>query len=232
MFRLDAHLFKQGFTAVLPLWLASAPVAFAYAIAAREAGWDVSQIQLLSLTLYSASAQISTVQLLTSGTSAITIIITAVVLNLHHLLYGLSLARHMKLSRLQRATAAYFLTDGAYGITIDKNPTFSFLLGAEISLFIAWNLFTALGVLLGHLIVISSSAQLNFVAPLTFFVLLISSLKTRTDVTVALISAVIAVLCLSMQLGSLTILIVGITGAFIGARLESQRQPTPLAVNL
>jgi len=210
--------FKQGFRAVFPLWLAAAPVALAYVTAAQDAGLGWLDIQLMSLTVYSASAQIAAVQLLAVGAPLLTILATAGVLNLHFLLYGLSLARRIQLSRLERAIAAYILTDGTYGVTIAaSNANFSFLFGAGLSLYLAWNLLTALGVLLGHVIVIPASAHLEFAAPLTFFLLLISTARTRLDYGIVALSAVAVVVCRWMQLGSATIPVVGVTGALVGA---------------
>jgi predicted branched-subunit amino acid permease len=210
---------SQGFRTVLPLWLASAPVAIAYSITAREAGLNPLEIQIMSLTLYSATAQMSLVQLSTAGASMVPILLTVVMMNLHFVIYGLSLAKRIKLSGVERVAAASLLTDSAYGVTIAarENPNFAFLFGAELSLFLGWNLSTALGILVGHLVTIPAWAHLDFLAPLTFFILLTSSLKTWSDVVVAAFSVATAIVCLSMQLGSITILIVGLMGAFIGS---------------
>jgi|FLYN01.1.fsa_nt_gi predicted branched-subunit amino acid permease len=223
--KLDWRAFRRGFRAAIPLWLAAASVALAYVIAAREAGLSVLEIQLMSLTVYSASAQIAALQLLAAGAPALTILVTAGVMHLHFLLYGVSLARRMELSRLERMVSAYMLTDGAYVVTLagGNESSFSFLFGAGLSLFLAWNGLTMLGVLLGNLIVIPASVQLDFAAPLTFFVLLVATVKTWPGCGVAVFSAAAAVLCHWMQFGSATVLIVGVAGALVGA-LPSQNQ--------
>ncbi len=223
----DSRSFKQGFKAVLPLWLAAAPVAFAYTAAAREAGLAAWEIQLMSLTVYSASAQIAAVQMLSVGAPIFTILVTAGVMNIHFLLYGLSLARRIELSRMERAISAYVLTDAAYGVTIAAGgeANFSFLFGAGLNLLLAWNTLTALGVLVGRVIVIPAWAQLDFAAPLTFFLLLILTAETRLDYAVVLISAVATLLCREMQLGSAAVPIVGVGGALVGAwAIESSRK--------
>jgi len=221
----DWRAFKQGFRAVIPLWLAAAPVAFAYTAAAREAGLGAWEIQLMSLTVYSAAAQIAAVQLLSAGAPLFTILVIAGVMNIHFLLYGLSLVRRMRLSRVERAISAYILTDAAYGVAIadGSKGSFSFLFGAGLSLFLAWNGLTALGVLVGRVIVIPASAQLDFAAPLTFFLLLVVTAKTRLDYGVAVLSAVAAMLCHWMQLGSTAVPIVGVSGALVGAWAQESR---------
>jgi predicted branched-subunit amino acid permease len=175
------------------------------------------ETQVMSLTVYSAAGQMAVVQLLSTGAPAFTILLATLMMNLHHVLYGLSLAKRIEFSRVERVIAAYLLTDTAYAASITAGGNFSFLFGAELSIFLAWNLCTALTLLLGHFVTVPP--QLGFIVPLTFFVLLISSIKTRLEVWVALFSAAATVVCLSMQLGAATVLIVGVTGALVGSRL-------------
>jgi len=212
---------------MLPLWLGAMPFAIAYAIAAQKAGLNPAEIQLMSLTVSAAAAQMGIVQLLTIGASPLTILLTVITMSLHHVLYGVSLAKRLKLSRLDQVTTAYFLTDAAYGLTIadknNENP--AFLLGAELSMFTVWNLFTAVGILLGHVLTIPATAHLEFVVSLTFFILLISLVRTRSAVGVVIIAAAFTVICLTIHLGSLTIFVAGIGGALVVALLvERQKQ--------
>lgn len=226
------HGFKRGFRAMLPFWLSAAPFAVVYSVAAQRAGLSPLEIQGMSLTVFSGVAQLGIVQLLSTGGSVLAILATALGVSLHHVLYGLSLGKQIKFSRWQRIATAYFLTDSAYGLTVAdvSNLNFSFLFGAELSMFLIWNLFTAFGIGLGHLLIDPSVAHLDFVAPLTFFVLLVSTAKTRLDVGVAVISAAGALLCLAMGLGSLTVFVVGLSGAFAGALMvdyQKQKQGNP-----
>ena len=54
---------------MLPLWLGAIPFAIAYSIAAQKAGLNAAEIQLMSLTVSAAAAQMGIVQLLTIGAS-------------------------------------------------------------------------------------------------------------------------------------------------------------------
>ena len=218
--------FVQGVMAVLPLWLASAPFAIAYALAARHSGLSVLDTELMSLTVYSGAVQMSIIELLPHRASLLTILLTALVLNLHHLLYGLSLARRIGLSRLQRALASYLLTDSIYGVTVaaGASASFSWMFGAGLSLFVAWNAFTASGMLIGHLLIIPATAHLDLVAPLTFLALLVSVLRSKLDILVAAASALGAMMFLSLHVGSVTIFVVGILGALLGAWLAERQR--------
>lgn len=218
--------FRQGFKAVLPLWLAAAPFAFAYVVAAQKAGLSALEIQLMSLTMYSGAAQIATTQFLSGGASVMAIVTTAVLINLHHALYGLSFMRRLPLSRIQSMLGAYFISDVAYGVSMAaKSLSFDFLFGAELSLFLSWNVCTALGLFVGSMIVLPAWMQLDFIVPLSFFVLLVSSTKTWLDAAIVGLSALVALGCLLLQLGSLTLIIVAITGALAGEWLSQRYAP-------
>ncbi len=225
--RLNLHAFVQGFKAIIPLWLGAVPLAIAYSVAAQKAGLTPGETQLASLTIFSAAVQLAAVQLLSAGASPVAIVATAVAMSLHNALYGLSLARRFRFGRLQRVAAAYFLTDSAYGVTIkdDRNLTFGFLFGAELSMFLVWNASTALGVVFGRYLVVPATAHLDFVGPLAFLTLLVLTARTRQDFAVVLISLVGALVCLWIQMGSLTVLVVGIGGAAIGMKLTEPRKP-------
>ena len=85
------------------------------------------------------------------GAAASSIVLTTFLLNVRHVLYGLSLGRAIPLTRRQRPVAAFLLTDEAYGVTVaSRARTFPFLLGTELSLFVTWNLATLAGSLLGE----------------------------------------------------------------------------------
>jgi predicted branched-subunit amino acid permease len=220
------ELFVWGFKAMMPFWLGAIPFGIAYAIAAQKAGLNPLDIQWMSLTVFSAGAQIGIVQLLSAGASPLTLLLTALTISLHHLLYGLSLAKRLDLTQRQKAAAAYFLTDGAYGIAVaDGKPlSFPFLFGAELSMFFVWNVFTAISVLVGQAVSVPTWAHLGFIAPLTFFILLISTVKTKLDCGIVVISAAVTSLCLLMQLGSATIFVAGIGSALVGTLIGIKQE--------
>jgi len=210
--------FWRGFAAILPLWLAAAPFGLAYALAAQAAELSGLETQLMSLFVFAAAAQMALVQLLSTSTSLWIILLTMLVMNLHHLLYGLSLSQQINFSRRQRFLAAFWLTDAAFGVTVtdDKNGKLSFLLGAELSMFVAWNLFTGIGLWLGSVVTIPPEAQLDFVLPLTFFLLLVLVIRTRLDLLVAVVSVGLAVTFSKLGLGNTAVLLTSILGPLVG----------------
>ncbi|SEJ58657.1 4-azaleucine resistance probable transporter AzlC [Deinococcus reticulitermitis] len=217
--------FWRGFRVMVPLWLGTVPFAVAYAVTARAAGLSVAETCLMSLTTFAGAAQFAAAGLFGAGASGLSIVLTTALLNARHVLYGLSLARQLNLTGKQRLLAAQFLTDEAYGVVAVHGPrepgglSFPFLLGAELSLYVSWNLTTLLGALAGAVLPGPERLGVGVIFPLAFLGLLIPLLRDRVSVLVALASG-LGAWGLSRALpGGLVILIAGACGALLGAAL-------------
>lgn len=221
--------FWSGFRAVLPLWAGMIPFGLAYAVTARSANLSVLETQLMSLIVFSGSAQFSAAGLFLIGTSGLAIVATTFVINVRHLLYSLSLGQKMKLTWLQRIVGAHFLTDEAFGVTVASGQrNFSYLLGAELSVFVTWNLSTLAGSLLSEAVPDPVALGVDFIFPVAFLALLVPLLKRRLDSLIAVASGVAAFVLANVQgvNGGLTILLVGIAGSLLGAVLSKEKSVT------
>jgi 4-azaleucine resistance transporter AzlC len=216
--------FAAGFLAMAPLWLGVVPFAVAYAVVARDAGLSALETQALSVLVFAGSAQFSAAGLFGAGAAAVEIVLTTFVLNVRHVLYGLSLGGTMTLAGWRRTTAAYFLTDEAFGVVSTRpERSFAFLLGAELSLFVTWNAATLGGALLGGAIPDPTELGVDLVFPLAFLALLVPLLRTREEVAVAVGSGVVAYLLADLLPGGLPILVTGVVGSLAGAWLTRGR---------
>jgi len=170
----------------MPLWLGVAPFAFAYAVLARNAGLSLVETQALSLLVFAGSAQVSAVGLLGRGAGGLEVVLTTFLLNVRHVLYGMSLGRVVPMTRRERIIGAYLLTDEAYGVSVAHGaPSFPFVLGAEVSLFLVWNVTTLAGALIGGAIPNPERLGVDFVFPVAFVAILVPLLRLRVDVAVA-----------------------------------------------
>lgn len=225
--------FWRGFRVMVPLWLGMVPFAVAYAVTARASGLSVWETQLMSLSVFAGASQFAAAGLFAhygtaGGASALGIVATTFLLNARHLLYGLSLSRQVKLTRPQRAVAAQFLTDEAYGMVLVNGarepggPGFGYLLGAELSLYAVWNASTLLGALAGAVLPAPEALGVGVIFPLAFLGLLVPLLVNRAAVVVALASGLGAWGLSRVLPGGAVVGLAGVGGALLGAWLSTR----------
>ena len=218
---------------MLPLYLGVAPFAVAYAVTARAAHLSVLETQFMSLSVFAGASQFAAAGLFGQGVGAGAIIFTTFLLNVRHVLYGLSLARQLPLNGWRRVLAAQLLTDEAYGVTIAAAPktpgglSLAFLLGAELSLYAVWNLFTLVGSLAGAFIPDPAAVGADVIFPLAFLGLLVPLLSGRLELLVACVSGVLAWAVAGVLPGGLTVLVAGMGAALLGAYLSSRPGSRP-----
>jgi 4-azaleucine resistance transporter AzlC len=212
--------FGRGFWVMAPLWLGVIPFSLAYAVTARSAGLSLLHTQALSALVFAGSAQLGAVGLFAAGAAGVEIVLTTLLLNVRHALYGLSLGREIRLTPSERPVAAFFLTDEAFGVVAAaRERSFPFLLGAELSLFVMWNLATFGGFLLGAAIPDPEQLGVDLIFPLAFLALLVPLVRTRIELIVALASGALAFGLGRVLPGGLPILLTGIGGSLLGAFL-------------
>lgn len=211
-------LFRQGFAAVLPLWLGMVPFGLAYAVTARSAGLSLFDTQLMSVLVFAGGAQFSAAGLFLAGASGLAIVLTTFLINARHLLYSLALGQRLRLSRPQRLIAAHFLTDEAFGVAVVRGQrSFAFLLGAELSVFVVWNLSTLAGSLLSGAVPNPTALGVDFIFPLAFLALLVPLLSGWRELAVAVFAGFTALLAGRVVNPGVAILIAGTLGALLGA---------------
>ena len=189
-----------GIRSEFPLLVGVFPFGLIYGAAAVGAGLSPSVAQGMSSIVFAGSAQFIAVQLMHDAAPAAVTVLTIAVVNLRHMLYSASVAPYVQhLPMRWKYLLAYLLTDEAYAPTIvnyertDVAPSGHwFFLGAGASLWCAWQLSTALGILLGT--TIPASWPLDFAVPLTFIALVIPALADRPAAVAALSAGLVALL--------------------------------------
>jgi 4-azaleucine resistance transporter AzlC len=227
---LDGYLggFRRGFLTTMVLWPGVMPFGIAFAIVAHAAGFSLVETQALSLLVFAGASQLITVTLAMSGVATIPIVLTAFLLNLRHLLYGLSLSRWLSsATRPPRGILAFFLTDESYGLTIrallENYGNDAFLFGSEVSLFSSWNVATLAGSLLGARLPNPYHIGLDFIFPLVFLALLVPLLRSFQYVVVALTSVAVAAVAGHFAAGGVAVLAAGVCAAGLGTFLDHTR---------
>jgi 4-azaleucine resistance transporter AzlC len=214
--------FLAGIIDLLPILLGVAPFGLIYGIAALNAGIPPLQALLMSSIVFSGSAQFAATQLIAHGALASVVILTILVINLRHIMYSATIAPHLKnLSIRWKLFLAYLLTDEAFAMTItrfNEKPDMLYkgwyFFGASFSLWIGWQIATAVGIFAGGQI--PPNWALDFTIALTFLALSIPSIRDRSTAVAAIIGGIAAVLLRGMpyQLGLVTAAILGIAAGY------------------
>jgi len=219
--------FRRGVAAVAPLWLGMVPFAVAFALLAGAAGLGPWQTQACSALIFAGSAQVALVTLVAGGGGWLAIVLTGVLLNLRHVLYGLSLRPVLPLSgAAERWALPFLVTDEVYGLTVragtrgEGGPTF--VLGAGLGLYVPYNLATLAGSLLGSILPDTSAWGLDIVFPLIFLALLAPLVRSLRHVLVAAVSGIASLWLSSVAPGGAVILAASVGAAALGALLSGR----------
>jgi 4-azaleucine resistance transporter AzlC len=217
--------FRSGFLACVPLWLGAAPFGMIYAVTAISAGLDSWQTLAMSLFVFAGASQFTAAGLFAAGAAPFTILLTTLIINARHLLLAASLAPYLRgLSSLRRVLLGAQLTDETYALGLQRylsgagSPAFFF--GANVGLYLCWQLSTIAGIALGSTINDPAAYGLDLVFPLTFIGLLVPLLRERINQFVALVAALLALAGALLLPGQWYLLLAGIGASFVGYLLQ------------
>ena len=192
--------FKNGCLQEIPLQLGVFPFGIAYGILGIEVGLTNIQTYLLSIIIFAGVSQIVFAQLFSTFTPSFMIVGTIGIVNLRHILYGVSLSSYLKkLSLKWRIILSYLITDEAFAISYKrfseekKTKYMHFhLLGTGITLWTSWQISTLIGILIGPSI--PNSLNLEYVIPLSFIAIVVVSINTKIKLIVFIMSALFSIL--------------------------------------
>lgn len=213
--------------ATLPLAPGIAAFGLLYGVMARRVGFMPWEALAMSLIVHAGSAQFVAVGMwgLAGGFS---IVATTLVINLRHLLMGASLAPHLRsVSRRWKAFLALWLTDESFALAAaayqQGRGSHTYLLGANLGVYLIWPVSGLLGALLGSAIPDPSRYGLDLIFPLAFLGLLSGFVRDRLGLLVAVLAGGFALLFATTLGGNWHVLLAGLLGSAAGLGLETLR---------
>lgn len=233
----SARAWRQGAAAVAPMLVGVVPFGLVAGATPPARGLGGAAAVGFSTIVFAGASQLAAIDVLGDGGSALVATIAACTINLRMLLYSASLAPHLvDVPLAQRLFAAYVLTDQAYAVSInrwtmeaDPPPKVPYYLGAGLTLWVAWQISTVVGVIAGS--AVPDDVPLDFAVPLVFLVLLVPALTSAPAAVAALAGGAAAVVVAEAGGGDLAILAGAITGIAAGALAEvvsERRSPPPV----
>ena len=202
---------------MLPLWAGAIPSGIAYGVAARAVGVGALDAQIMSLTVFTAAGQITAISLLGEESAIFATFITVMAVNAQIPLLGIAAARQIKPTLFQKMQLSLLLTDGAFGIAAAREPLRHYVLvGAGVSMYLGWNIGTAIGLTVGSAVGDPASSGLDFVVPLSFLAVLVPLIRDRSTVVTVLTAAIIAVAVFQFAPIGVAVLSAGVGGSAAG----------------
>lgn len=180
----------------LTLPLAVAVVAFgvSFGVLARAAGLGVLAPVVMSATTFAGSSQFAAVSILGAGGGVAAAIAAAVLLNTRYAPIGLSAAAALRGNPVRRAVEAQLVVDESWALAKRGGGQFDrgVLLGAGLTLYVAWLTGTAVGAVAGEALGDPEALGLDAAFPALFLALMVAQLRSRKATAAAVAGAAVA----------------------------------------
>jgi 4-azaleucine resistance transporter AzlC len=185
---------RDGVRAVAPLAIAVLGFGISFGVLARAAGMGSIAPIVMSMTTFAGSAQFAAASILAVGGTVGSAVTAAVLLNTRYGPIGVTVAPSLHGSRWSRFLHAQLTVDETWAVAAEGEGRFNpgVLLGAGVTLYLAWVGGTILGVAFGDVIGDPSRWGLDAAFPALFLGLLWPQLRGRREVAAAVAGAGIA----------------------------------------
>jgi len=223
--------FLRGVISALPMTVVVGPFALLFGVVATEAGLNVVEAMLFSVSVFAGASQFAALQTMQENAPVLVVLATALAVNLRMVMYSVTLAPHFgELPLRSRALMAYFLVDQSFATTvaeIERNPGMTALekravfFGAVVAVAPLWFVASLVGGLIGQ--AIPPDYALDFALPITFLAMVAPMLRSLPHLVAAGISILLSLLLSGMPYGT-GLLVAASVAMAAGAGLERWRE--------
>jgi 4-azaleucine resistance transporter AzlC len=226
--------FRLGITDSLPFVLVVTPFALLFGVVSTEAGLDLLQTFMFSLTVFAGASQFTALQLMTDQLPTVIVIVTALAVNLRMAMYSAALTPYLGEAPVwTRAVIAYFIVDQSYALSALRfeerkdwqvSDRVAYFFGTMTLIFPVWMATTVVGAVVGA--AMPAWLGLDFAVPLCFLAIIGPTLRTPAHFAAAVTSIVVALglFWLPYSLGLLT---AAVAAMMVGARVELWQEARP-----
>jgi predicted branched-subunit amino acid permease len=202
--------------------LATGLYGISFGALAVTSGFSFAQAQVLSLGLFSGASQFAVVGIMGAGGGALAAIATSSLLGIRNGLYALSLARVLKLSGIKKVFASQITIDESTAMSVanvdDEELSRWAFWATGISVFVFWNIATAIGAIGASLITDPKSFGLDAAVGAAFLALLWPRLIDKQIRYIALSAALLAIILIPVVRPGLPVLASVLIAVIIGLR--------------
>ncbi len=188
----------KGFLDMLPLCLAVIPWGILCGSLAIQNGFSAFETQAMSLLVFAGSAQLVAIELIGDNTPLLTILFTTFIISSRHFLYGLAVRQKVIDKPMRwRLPVSFVLTDELFAFSHHRKAyrtqlRLTYALSAGFSFYIAWNLWTLIGIVAGSLLPDLTNLGLDFAIAATFIALVIPGIKNLATLATVVTAGIVA----------------------------------------
>lgn len=187
--------------AAIPLFIPAIPFGLVLGVAITDSAMPTAVAWSTNLAVFAGAAQLATVSLAATATW-LTLVATAAVINLRHVMYSAALSpRFNDQPRWFRWVGPFFLIDQLFALvstrTAMAGPQWRrFYLSAGIFYFVSWTTVVTLGLVVGSSI--PTEWRLDVAPAIMFAGLVVLGLANRPGIVAAAVGAVVCLLALDV----------------------------------
>ncbi|HEX7464696.1 MAG TPA: AzlC family ABC transporter permease [Actinomycetota bacterium] len=186
--------YRDGARAVAALAVAVAGFGVSFGLLARSAGMGWLAPIIMSATTFAGSAQFAAVSILGTGGTVAAAVAAAVLLNARYWPIGVSVAPWLEGPAWSRFLRAQLVVDESWAVSAEGDGRFDprILVGAGLTLYVAWVIGTAVGSLGGEILGDPNALGLDAAFPALFLALVLPQIRSRRALVAAVVGGAIA----------------------------------------
>ncbi len=230
--------FRQAYFSGLRATLPAAPGTATFGMICGAAMVGAGMPPLVAIAagamVFAGTLQLAAVQLLATGAPLLLIVVAGVVVNLRFVMFSASIAPYLRKSSLfRRIIMTYTLSDNGYASSYlhfsqpaeerkSQAERDAYYFGAATSIWVAWQVATVIGVLVGA--AIPPQWRLEFTVSLTFTALGLANIRDRPTLAAAIAAGATAVAthALPFRLGLILGAAAGIAAGMLTERMKER----------
>ncbi|HUG62293.1 MAG TPA: AzlC family ABC transporter permease [Methylomirabilota bacterium] len=220
---------RAGVAAILPAVIAMIPFALILGQQAASKGLTPLEVLAMSSIVFAGSAQMLAISLWTEPAPIAALTLSALLVNLRHVLMGASIASKMAPFDRWRAPAAFLMTDEHWAVAerraLGRPLTLAFWLGSSVFLFLAWQAVTVLGAVFGSFIRDPERYGFDFAFPAMFIALALGFWKGWRTAPVMAASGLVATAVHATAPGAWYIIAGALAGIAVAVALDTGAKP-------
>jgi 4-azaleucine resistance transporter AzlC len=214
----------------LAVGVATGAYGIGFGAVAVSSGLTVVQTCALSLLMFTGASQFALAGVVAAGGAPMSGAATALLLGTRNTLYGLRMAPLLQWRGWRRLGAAHVLIDESTAMSVNRDSTAAARLGfltTGLSVFVLWNLATAVGAVAGEAVGDPRTFGLDAAVGAAFLALLWPRLRDRRNILVGVLAAAVALSMVPVTAPGVPVLAAGGVAVLVGV-LGRRQDPTEI----